>query len=67
MANKKKLKEAADNADWTQVALNHVYGPPCFHFEPDRGRFCLRAESWHDKHATKMFHAYVPLADLITK
>jgi hypothetical protein len=57
------LKFAAERADWMQVALNCAYGPPCFHFEPDRGRFCLRAKSWagHDGDP----HKYVSLADLL--
>ena len=61
----KKLQEAAQNADWVQVSLNCSYGPPCFHFEPERGRFCLRAKGWHDKTATEMFHAFLPLEQLI--
>lgn len=57
-----RLFEAAKNMDWMQVVLNG--GPPCFHIEDD-GRFCGRAERWHDKSATEMFHAYLPLDALI--
>lgn len=63
-ATLEQLKNAADNADWGQVAGNYRYGPPCFHFEPERGRFCLRAEGWHDEVATKLFHAFKPLSNL---
>lgn len=43
-ARVQELLEAAKGADWMQVVLN--YGPPCFHYEADRGRFCLRAQRW---------------------
>lgn len=55
-----KLIEAARHADWMQVVLNG--GPPCFHFEEERGRFCLRAERWHDDPHT---HPFVPLAQML--
>jgi hypothetical protein len=57
------LRKAADVADWEQVSLNHVYGPPCFHFEAKYGKFCLRAKTWfgHDGDP----HRYVSLADLL--
>ena len=58
------LLQAASGMDWLQVVLNG--GPPCFHLEPKLGKFCLRAKSWHDKSATKMFHAYIPLDMLIS-
>jgi hypothetical protein len=54
--------EAAKNADWMQVVLNQ--GPPCFHYEPERRLFCLRAERWAG-HGD--FHAFVPLADLLSR
>lgn len=57
----KELK-AAENMDWQQVVLNG--GPPCFHLEKD-GRFCGRAERWHDDVATKMFHKFRPLHKLL--
>lgn len=54
------LIAAAQCADWTMVALNG--GPPCFHYEEERGEFCLRAERWvgHDD-----VHEFVSLADLL--
>ena len=57
-----RLKAAADKADWGQVAANHLYGPPCFHYEPEHGCLCLRAKTWfgHDEH-----HTYVSLTDLL--
>lgn len=51
---------AANNADWQQVVLNG--GPPCFHFEADRERFCLRAERWVG-HGVD--HPFTNLADVI--
>ncbi len=55
------LLKAAQNADWQQVVLNG--GPPCFHFESERGKFCLRAERWPGH--GKAHHAFVSLADLL--
>ena len=56
----KYLLEAAKCADWGQVLANG--GPPCFHFEEDRRRFCLRAERW-EGHG--VMHKYSSLADLM--
>lgn len=59
-----RLIEAARRADWIQVVLNQ--GPPCFHFEPDSGKFCLRAERWAGHHIDgDPGHAYVPLHNLL--
>lgn len=55
------LIEAAQHADWTQVALNG--GPPCFYLEDNYGLFCLRAKRWHDGNADP--HEFVSLADLL--
>jgi len=55
-----ELLMAATNADWQQVVLNG--GPPCFHFEPDRQRFCLRAYRWAG-HGVD--HPFTALADVI--
>jgi len=51
---------AANNADWQQVLLNG--GPPCFHFDAERGKFCLAAQRWagHGK-----LHPFTGLADMI--
>lgn len=64
-----QLVDAADYADWTQVALNHAYGKPCFHFERDRKRFCLRASAWdgHNYPDSDFGHKYVSLGDLLRK
>ncbi len=59
----KRVVEAAKQADWLQVVYNQ--GPPCFHFEPDRERFCLRAERW-DGHRDPRFHEFASLADLLS-
>lgn len=56
------IVEAAKNADWVQVVLNG--GPPCFHLEEDRSRFCLRAERWDGHGAAD--HPFVSLADLFS-
>lgn len=61
-AEKKQLIEAASHADWQQVVLNG--GPPCFHYEGDRKRFCLRAERWVG-HGPD--HAFVPLEQLLAQ
>lgn len=53
--------QAAKDADWMQVVLNQ--GPPCFHLED--GRFCLRAQRWHDEIAEKVCHKYVSLEALL--
>ena len=55
------LFQAAKDADWMQVVLNQ--GPPCFHLED--GRFCLRAQRWHDEIAEKVCHKYVSLEALL--
>ncbi len=57
-------ERAAQLADWQQVVLNG--GPPCFHFEANRGLFCLRSERWagHGE-ADDMTHKFVTLADLL--
>jgi hypothetical protein len=55
--------EAAQEADWQQVALNG--GPPCFHLEGNVvPRLCLRARRWagHDTD-----HTYVSLGDLLSR
>ena len=52
---------AAEQMDWTQVMLNHQYGPPCFCLGKD-GRFCGRAQTWAGHPSS---HLYVSLADLI--
>lgn len=57
------LEKAGDMADWTQVALNHAYGSPCFQFETERERFCLRAASWHGEGT----HDFVSLGTLIRR
>ena len=54
---------AARNADWEQVAHNHIYGAPCFRLER-RGKFCLRAMTW-DGHNYKGDHKFVSLAELL--
>lgn len=62
---KKKLYDAAKQADWWQVVCNE--GPPCFHLETDalgNTKFCLRAERWQG-HGVKDFHNYVPLHELL--
>jgi len=43
-----QLLVAAKAADWGQVVRNG--GPPCFWYEREYGKFCLRAELWpgHD-------------------
>lgn len=53
---------AAEQMDWQQVVLNG--GPPCFHLDPDTGRFCGRAQRWegHDE-----MHKFVSLAGLLKK
>ncbi len=56
------LMEAAKNADWQQVVMNG--GPPCFHYEKDRKRFCLRAQRWDGHYSWRnnpAIHKYVPL------
>ncbi len=55
-----ELLVAANRADWQQVVLNG--GPPCFHFDAKRGKFCLAAERWagHGE-----LHPFSNLADLI--
>jgi hypothetical protein len=60
-----RLIKAARNADWIQVVLNQ--GPPCFHFEADRVRFCLRAQRWagHSDDAGDIGHRFISLADLL--
>lgn len=58
----RKLLEAARNMDWQQVVLNG--GPPCFHLGKD-GRFCGRAQRWHDEIAERVCHRYVPLEELL--
>lgn len=63
MTVSKQLFIAAQNADWMQVVLNR--GPPCFHFEADRERFCLRNQEWHDHKSTP--HPYKPLATLLAE
>ena len=57
---------AAKNMDWMQTRLNGMYGPPCFHLEPD-GRLCGRAQGWHDKAAEKMFHKFTPLHSFVER
>lgn len=57
---------AARIMDWKQVALNHTYGRPCFHLEPE-GRFCGRAEGWHDKTTDRLFHLFTPLESFIER
>lgn len=52
------LLPAAENMDWQQVVFNS--GPPCFHLG-ENGRFCGRAERWHNEDT----HKYVSLADLL--
>lgn len=63
-----ELLKAAEKADWMQVVFNQ--GPPCFHLEEDRGRFCLRAERW-DGHKTiggsGPIHEYISMKDLLIK
>lgn len=61
------IVEAAKNIDWGQVVANG--GPPCFHFEKDRGRFCLRAQRWdgHTDSTEWPEHPYVSLAGLIDR
>lgn len=59
---KQQLVEAAKHVDWVQVVYNK--GPPCFHLEPERGRFCLRAQRW-DGHSTD--HVFVPLDELLSQ
>lgn len=58
--------KAAEQMDWMQVVLNQ--GPPCFHLDPEDGRFCGRAERW-DGHKTwegsPRIHKFVSLADLL--
>jgi hypothetical protein len=39
-----KYVDAAENFDWMQVQLNG--GPPCFHYDDHRQRFCGRAHRW---------------------
>lgn len=51
---------AAVFMDWGQVVCNG--GPPCFHYEPERRRFCGRAERWAG-HGSD--HSFVPLRDLL--
>jgi hypothetical protein len=51
---------AATRADWQQVVLNG--GPPCFHYESERERFCLSAERWRGH---GVFHEFVPLDSLL--
>ena len=58
----KKILQAAKCMDWQQVVLNG--GPPCFYLEGE-GRFCGRAERWHDKQASEMFHKFVSLEALL--
>lgn len=50
--------KAARNMDWMQVVLNG--GPPCFHLE-ENGRFCGRAQRWHNKLSEELFHGFVSL------
>jgi hypothetical protein len=54
------LVAAAEQADWQQVVLNG--GPPCFHYESDRERFCLRAKRWAGHNVD---HHFVSLAGLL--
>jgi hypothetical protein len=57
------IVEAADSANWEQIAQNHFYGPPCFHIIPgDNVKFCFRAKTWvgHNDH-----HNFVSLATLL--
>lgn len=63
----RRVIEAAEHADWTQVVQNG--GPPCFRLEDD-GRFCLRAERWEghrepDVGEDELYHRFVSLADLL--
>jgi hypothetical protein len=58
-----ELINAAKHADWFQVVSNT--GPPCFHFERERQRFCLRAERWMGHHVNKPDHKFVPLDCLL--
>jgi hypothetical protein len=55
-----ELLIAANNADWQQVVLNG--GPPCFHFDKERQRFCLAAERWPGH---GVYHPFTNLADMI--
>jgi hypothetical protein len=52
------LHEAAQLADWGQVAMNG--GPPCFHLEG--GKFCLRAWRWAGHNDS---HTYIGLHELL--
>jgi len=61
--NREQLLLAARHMDWEQVALNHAYGPPCFHFEADTGTFCGRAKGWHYPGS----HKFVGLESLLQK
>jgi hypothetical protein len=56
-----EINKAIKNPDWMQVVLNQ--GPPCFHIE--NGRFCFRAERWHDEIAEKVCHKYVSLEQFV--
>jgi hypothetical protein len=60
-----ELDRACYAADWTQVALNG--GPPCFFFEADRHRFCLRAQRYagHTDHDQFPEHRFISLAALL--
>jgi hypothetical protein len=65
LPSKAHLDRACYAADWVQVALNG--GPPCFHFEEDRGRFCLRALRWagHTHRDEYPEHKFVSLSALL--
>ena len=54
---------AAKNADWLQVVLNQ--GPPCFFFERDSQKFCLRAQRWMGHHDEPPTHHFVSLEDML--
>jgi hypothetical protein len=55
------IVEAADLADWEQIAQNHFYGPPCFHIM-ETGKFCFRAKTWVGHND---YHDFVSLATLL--
>ena len=61
---KDQIVQAALAADWDQVRLNG--GPPCFHLEAERGRFCLRAARWAG-HERGSDHRFVPLHELLER
>jgi hypothetical protein len=58
------LLTAAQLADWNQVVLTG--GPPCFFFESDRNRFCLRAQRWRG-HEVGGDHLHTSLAELLLR